>query len=523
MRGHVGTRAWLAVAIVGVCLLAISSAARAEPPTLDWARSIQSTNSVRCQDLAVDAAGGVYAVGVFTGTVDFDPGPGSHELIGSGSSLSGFAAITGGKAFVLKLDAEGAFEWVRVVDCGRGSSVGQSIALAPDGGVIAVGGFSGRAVITDDDQEVELLSEQGLYHAGDTFAVKFSAEGRIEWASMLGGVLNKSPTGLAVDAKGNSVIVGTFRETPSYGHRPDALGLRGEGTYLARLNGRGERVWEQGFERSFGHERPVVTLDDAGDIYLALAFEDSVSIGAGAQQRTYHAEGGHDTLVAKLNTDGALVWSRHVAGEYNESIRVLEFGGDSLHALGTVAGERPFPPDHPTQRFAPGGMERFSTRYLARWGRDGELESYVLIDRDGDEEAETSPANPLHILPGPRGTRFWSGSISRTVVLEPDEETNYARKRRVGHRAIGQMTADGDPLWVHAFLSPDGWGGPLALDEQGALHFVSNFREPVEFGEEWGGIRFEHAGGPFSSQDFFVARITLPTALPAEKTPEQAE
>lgn len=68
---------------------------------------------------------GIYVAGVFLGQVDFDPG--------SGVNLRESA---GPRTFVVKLTSDGALSWV------RGIHGGASLALAPDGGVLAVGAGS---------------------------------------------------------------------------------------------------------------------------------------------------------------------------------------------------------------------------------------------------------------------------------------------------------------------------------------------------------------------------------------------
>lgn len=45
----------------------------AQTPTFDWAINIGSTNFDKGYDIATDAAGNVYEIGILAGTADFDP------------------------------------------------------------------------------------------------------------------------------------------------------------------------------------------------------------------------------------------------------------------------------------------------------------------------------------------------------------------------------------------------------------------------------------------------------------------
>ena len=52
----------------------------AQTPTFDWAINIGSTNFDKGYDIATDAAGNVYEIGILAGTADFDPGAGVVNL-----------------------------------------------------------------------------------------------------------------------------------------------------------------------------------------------------------------------------------------------------------------------------------------------------------------------------------------------------------------------------------------------------------------------------------------------------------
>jgi hypothetical protein len=65
-----------------------------------WAGQLGGPNRVRPWEVVVDSNGDVYTAGRFTGTVDFDPGPGTFYLTSSEET-----------GFVCKLDSAGNFVW----------------------------------------------------------------------------------------------------------------------------------------------------------------------------------------------------------------------------------------------------------------------------------------------------------------------------------------------------------------------------------------------------------------------------
>jgi len=71
-----------------------------------WVQGILGTDNssyAYVDRVATDANDNIFAVGLFGGTVDFDPGAGTHTVTSSGTSAN---------LFILKLDASGNFQWV---------------------------------------------------------------------------------------------------------------------------------------------------------------------------------------------------------------------------------------------------------------------------------------------------------------------------------------------------------------------------------------------------------------------------
>lgn len=107
--------------------------------SLAWARALAGTGSTFVYGLAVDSAGSIYATGLFSGTVDFDPGAGTHSRTTAGGS----------DAYVLKLDANGNFGWAESFGS-TGNDIGFGIGVDATGTVHLAGGYSGTVDFDPD-------------------------------------------------------------------------------------------------------------------------------------------------------------------------------------------------------------------------------------------------------------------------------------------------------------------------------------------------------------------------------------
>lgn len=122
-----------------------------------WIKTFGSTGNDATSRITMDAAGNIYLVGTFTGTVDFDLGPGTADLTGNGFS----------PFFLLKLDASGNYIYASEPFTVTNSSAVFETVLDPAGNVYMVGRFSGSITIGADT-----YSAAG---SADMFTAKFGS------------------------------------------------------------------------------------------------------------------------------------------------------------------------------------------------------------------------------------------------------------------------------------------------------------------------------------------------------------
>src|SRR5262249_31786455 len=128
-------------------------------------------------NITVDSAGNIYVTGYFTGTADFDPGPGVYNITSAGLP----------DAFVAKYTAAGRFVWARPFGGGgaSGRCLGMAIAVDGSGNVYTTGDFCGTV---DFDPGSGTLNIESVDNNTDAFVVKLDVLGNLVWAKTLGGV-----------------------------------------------------------------------------------------------------------------------------------------------------------------------------------------------------------------------------------------------------------------------------------------------------------------------------------------------
>ncbi len=347
-----------------ILLLRLSAAG-----TCDWALGIGSSGEDEAHAVLVEPSGDVVLTGFFTGTVDFDPGPGAAVLISRG----------GRDGFVARYGADGTFKSV-VQFGGAADDVGNAIARTVEGDLVVGGEF--RGIATFGSALAPLL----LTSAGDAdfFVARFSPQLGTQWAIRGGGTgfdavgLNS----LVVDGLGRILVAGTFSGVADLDPSAGAILVTSQGgsdVFLVRYDGTG--AWA-GIARAFGGSGSEsvdnMVLDASGNLYLAGWFQNSVDFDPTSGTHVVAAKGSQgagDGFVLSLNSAGEFRWvapiGSVIAGEGNLGVTsglALQSNG-ALWAVGRFFGRVTYDLSDPTvQSQSIGDADQFVVRFDAATG-----------------------------------------------------------------------------------------------------------------------------------------------------------
>ncbi len=170
-----------------------------------WVRSIPVTTTTYHSEprgygrkIILDHQGHLLATGRFSGTIDFDPGPGTAEM----------TAVGNHDIYVIKFTTDGDLVWARSMG-GSGYDEGFGIAAGVEGAIHVVGIFNNTADLDPGPGVYEVVSAGN----DEMFVLSLDAAGDLTRAGMMGGTGADQANAVVVDAAGALYVAGWFAAT----------------------------------------------------------------------------------------------------------------------------------------------------------------------------------------------------------------------------------------------------------------------------------------------------------------------
>lgn len=172
-----------------------------------WAKSFGGNSYDSGNSLAIDAAGNIYTVGSFSGSIDLDPSP----------ALDIWSSAGGVDAFIQKLDNSGNYIWGETFG-GTDTDMIRSIAVDQAGWIYTTGYFNG---ITDLNPDPLWNTSTGSMGGSDVFVQKLlSSSGALAWFSHWGGSQNDYGESIALLNNNKVAVTGFFRNSCDFDAGP---------------------------------------------------------------------------------------------------------------------------------------------------------------------------------------------------------------------------------------------------------------------------------------------------------------
>jgi hypothetical protein len=303
--------------------------------------------------------------------------------------------------------------------------------------------------------------------------------GNTLWSKHFGDVQIQLATGIAADATGDVVVVGSLRGTMDLGGGQLAS-AGGADVLVAKLDPAGDHLWSARFGDSSWQLATGVAVDAAGNLAVIGTFSGSVDFGGGALT----SAGESDVFVAKLDPNGAHLWSKRFGeSTLDQEGASIAFDADGNVVLaGVIKATVDFGGGPLTSA---GGFDGFAVKLDA----DG---SHLWSKRFGDVANDAA----AHIATDALGNVLLTGNFQGTIDLGGAPLTSGGDADVL----ITKLDADGNHLWSKAAGGPLGQAGVcIATDADGNGLIVGDFSGSIDFG----GGALTAAGGT----DSFVVKL----------------
>jgi gliding motility-associated-like protein len=257
-----------------------------------WAKQIGGNSIDRANFISLDMTGNIYITGDFlSSNADFDPGPGSYNLSGSG-----------GHIFVLKLDASGDFLWAKQMGSNN-TEQGNALAIDNAGNVYTTGYFLGAGDY-DPGPGVFTLTPAG---SSGIFISKLNASGNFVWAKQFSGTVpdprTNSGNSIAVDGSQNVYTTGGFVNTVDFDPGPGTFNRASFGEidiFVSVLNATGDFVSVKQMGGPAIDNGLEITRDGSGNVFITGFFRQTADVDPCQGTYNLNAAGASDLLIVKF-------------------------------------------------------------------------------------------------------------------------------------------------------------------------------------------------------------------------------
>jgi hypothetical protein len=330
--------------------------------------------------VAIDAAGNLYICGTTT-SADF---PGRAPAAG------------GSAAYVAKFDPTGSNLLYTVLFDGAGDDRAYGLAVSPQGTLVVVG------ETTSPDLPLTRPFQDRANGGADGFiAVLSAADGRVAFATYLGGVGDDAVTSVAFDPRGDILFAGYTRSNDLPARQ--AWGVRPQGAtdgFYGKWDGRSFDLRFLGYLGGENDDRiHGIAGDTLGDIYLAGETASHRFPTTNAVQQAFGG-GKWDAFVVRLRSSGMEpVYSTFLGGSGED--RVFAVAPDAAgyaHVVGATTSTNA-PVRRAVQPTHAGGVW---DGYVARLEPDGRSLSYATyLGGGGSDHLSRWPSRPAAICTSP--------------------------------------------------------------------------------------------------------------------------
>lgn len=353
------------------------------------------------------------------------------------------------------------FEWARTSNT-TVITTGGAIAADGDGNSYVTGSFFGKCSFGDFE-----LNAEGR----DIYLTKYDAQGKALWAKRAGGKADDFGNAVAVDGEGNCFLAGSFGLTVSFG--TESVTAKGQhDIFVAKYDTKGDLLWCKQAGGYYDDHAMAISLDKAGNSYVAGYFKDTIWFSPDAMLATGKGISALGMFLAKYDSKGKFLWAKQMGGvnyqTQNEGLAIATDRSGMTYVTGYYQIEATFEEKKLANR---GTFALFTAKYDS----DGK----VLWVQSSSTNASSVIGKGIAL--DKKGNCYVSGTFTSSATFD----TITAISRNLGFPDIflAKYNSNGTIIWVR---TSGGFGAKSlyagAVDDDGNPYLIGTFRDTAAFG-----------------------------------------
>lgn len=418
----------------------------AQTQNFEWATMLNGNFFPGGPETITDDVGNVYNSGTFTGTIDFDPGPG----VSSVSQLGNFTDI-----FVSKTAPDGSFIWVKTFGGSNGGFC-EAKELATDGtNIYFAGRFTGTIDFDPGPGTLQISSSS----TNDIYLMKLNSNGDLVWVNTFEGQLNTG--GLAVDATGNLLFNGSFEGTVDFDPAAGVVNLfapaSADNPFITKFDSNGNLLWAEELSCNSTARSTAITVDDAGSAYWLGTFSGTINLNPLTGTNSQTSLGGSDIFMVKLDASGNYQWGYAFGGTSFDTASDITFdsGTNQLVSGGYFQGTIDLDPQAGTANHTSNGDY---DSYLSRYDLNGALVWSQSFGGTDDDRL-------LNLSVDDQGNSYVTGYYGGVIDMDPSPGTWTLANLGQQDVFVGIFNNTGALHWAGRMGGPaTEWAGDIHVD-----------------------------------------------------------
>jgi hypothetical protein len=247
----------------------------------------------------------------------------------------------------------------------------------------------------------------------------------------------------------------------------------------------------------------AIIADQSGNQYSTGFFRSWNGIGAQpadmdpgpANFPMMTLQGGYNTYISKLNSNGNFVWAKQFAKAYNIGIGIAQDASGNLYVSGNFSGQVDFDPGPGTVNISTAGNDL--DVFLVKLSPEG---NFIWARTFGGLLNEENTALTIDNA----GNLLLAGIFRNEVDFDPGLGTSILFCADGGDAFICKLTQDGNFIWAKN-MGGRGDYGSLTTDAAGNIFLLSNFEGESDFNPDPVGTYTITSTA--NSIDFFITKL----------------